>query len=111
MYGLLISESQTLLDEQGSKHQTQGFGRSTNSGDKLRCISIFQVFPRHQRREQNPLVFGVQCAAKGQMELLDLQLAIMLLSVHVWRSTGAAIKDLPVPGQFIGTWSLRPVAP
>jgi len=34
----------------------------------------------------------------------------MLLAVHVRRSTVAAIKDCPIPDQFIGSRSLKQVA-
>jgi hypothetical protein len=41
------------------------------------------------------------------MELLDGQLAVMLLAVHELRPTVAAIQDCPFRGQFIGSRALN----
>jgi hypothetical protein len=43
------------------------------------------------------------------MELLDGELLVMVLSVHLQRSAVAEIANFPVRGQFIRSRSLKPV--
>jgi hypothetical protein len=45
------------------------------------------------------------------MELIDGELPVMVFSVHLQRSAVVAIVDCPIRGQFIGSRSLKQVAP
>ena len=57
--------------------------RQRGGGTELRCVSFFQLLPRHHHREEHPAVIRTISAAKGQIVLLDCQPAVILLAIHV----------------------------
>jgi hypothetical protein len=52
------------------QRKSNGLCWSTSRGAELRGICVFQLFPWHQRGEQDHAIVRVQRSAKKQMELL-----------------------------------------
>jgi len=53
-----------------------------------------------QLRQQNPAVVGVEFFAKRQMELINRDLIVILLPLHVRPPKVAAIADCHIPDEF-----------
>ena len=59
LHGLFIGQAKPLLDDQRAKRQSHRLRRGASSGTELRCISCFQLFPWHQRGEEQPAILRI----------------------------------------------------
>ena len=82
LHRFTVGGSQPFLDDQCAQRDPGGLGHGAVVLTKLLPIGLFDIRPGNLVGQDDPAIVTAESAAKGKIEVLELQLMGILFAIH-----------------------------